>query len=565
MLRFPFVFLLTLALFLTSCGRKEKEPNNDFESAEKISASITLKASIDDASDTDFFYIAPKENSVVDIEIENKDLHFLDAYLYKDNRILLEANSSKTKKLFKNYGANGLYLKLSSVEKTDYAIKVVYKKASDFESEPNDSLNEANPIEEGRLLKGDLKNTNVKDIDFFRIKRNSDKKKLSLNVQVSSTNNVDIVLKLYDLTGNLVETFDKAGIGQGESIGNYILNPPYDYYLSVSNKNFLYERTIPYEILVQTIEVAEGQEYEPNDSPQTATEISEDAEEFIGYVNRDNDEDYYKIEFKKGLYSNLNLFITPPPGVQLKVAIVDAFNNTIASPNPIVNVAPNSQTTSSSTKTKDELQNNEDIPLAESPSPESESKKELKNSSAPSNNSSQSSVVTLQNFHITNPVYYLYIKALGHASLEPYRVKMYYRNYERPGGIEQEPNETIEQANVFSYKQTVKGLLNSESDVDFFKFEVPEKKSYVFNFLFPKDVEPVIVIYREEKKIARIENDKVKDLAIFESVDDYNRENNKITFKMKLDKKFYGIGISYAEESPVKNNEFYYLKVEGEK
>ena len=157
------------------------------------------------------------------------------------------------------------------------------------ETEPNNSIIEANPISFGIPMPGNI--SGQYDNDFFKITITA-KGILGISVDGFGTN-IKIAVGIYDSTGTLIYNNPCSGIG--EYIENYqsIICTPGVYYINIENGNFPFVGPDSYNLLVNYI----NDDTECNNEPNEAFNINI-GDTINAYISN-TDNDYYKFEITK--------------------------------------------------------------------------------------------------------------------------------------------------------------------------------------------------------------------------------------------------------------------------
>lgn len=226
----------------------EKEPNNGYFAANKlklneaVNGSITLINDINDYvldddyyfndeevdfMDYDWYYVDLPENGYINIEYSylTKDLSMLDVqniYLYdtyKDmpNHLItgLQVTKNKTKDKSNNIGLpKGKYYITVGAPEGEYKLKVNYKKSSNWEKEPNESISSANTLKINHKIKGNINESY--DLDYYKINL-SKKSKVRIEFEhkiYKKDSTKGWKISLYDKKGKIKNTFVSKACNQ---------------------------------------------------------------------------------------------------------------------------------------------------------------------------------------------------------------------------------------------------------------------------------------------------------------------------------------------------------------
>ncbi len=171
------------------------------------------------------------------------------------------------------------------------------------EREPNDELTQANPLPEGVAMRGYIGarlDENRSDADIFEI-RNPGGRRRVVRIDLGAIPNMDLTFELYreGITTGPLLVADSAGMGQPESVPNFVIDGP-TYYLRVRE---LWESgrlpsenvTDAYTLAWRFVEPEEGDEEEVNDSIELAGSIAMNGQ-VRGFVGWGGDEDVFCLE-----------------------------------------------------------------------------------------------------------------------------------------------------------------------------------------------------------------------------------------------------------------------------
>ncbi|MCB9593331.1 MAG: protein kinase [Sandaracinaceae bacterium] len=171
------------------------------------------------------------------------------------------------------------------------------------EHEPNDELVDANPLPEGVELRGHLGrrlDEDRSDADIFEIHNPGGERRV-VRIDVGAIPNMDITFELYreGITTAPVLAADSGGIGQPESVPNFVIDGP-SYYLRIrelweSGRLPTENVSDAYTVSWHVVEPEEGDEQEVNDSIELSGSIPMNGTA-RGYVGWGGDEDVYCLE-----------------------------------------------------------------------------------------------------------------------------------------------------------------------------------------------------------------------------------------------------------------------------
>lgn len=194
----------TLSINYTESSYYEKEFNNDRSSADRISMNKKYYGWADASYDNDDYYLFEVPASgEVKIDMKSTLSTQFNMRLYNNAGDLVEDWYSYYGSEIVNMIHTGLpkgiyYIRVNAYEGSRYNVpyefKVSFSKNSYFETEGNDSLDLANPIQMNKAFKGVISNSS--DIDYYVL-------------NTSKNTNLSLYLTHAQDTGFLVEVFDQ--------------------------------------------------------------------------------------------------------------------------------------------------------------------------------------------------------------------------------------------------------------------------------------------------------------------------------------------------------------------
>lgn len=216
-----FTFILSI-----SCSRNnntttvnEIEPNDNEEYAQFIESDISLKGSFN-IDDIDYYHIKPTNGFIMNFGLyANNDSNIILEFYNKENRdIVFRVETKNAKNYFGNIELKNILLnekeyllKLTSEDNIDYNLKLNFSDDYKYKNgnEYNDNILYAEEIEypnqkiNGFFIKKDLvldekikpylKNYNIIDIDFYRIKNKTDIDSY-INIILEYKEDIEIIL-----------------------------------------------------------------------------------------------------------------------------------------------------------------------------------------------------------------------------------------------------------------------------------------------------------------------------------------------------------------------------------
>lgn len=303
----------------------EIEPNDSFNQAQNLEETITGYYSnvyISNAKgiatdiEKDVFRLRLPEKRKYRLSANLTGVSGIDAILRlydKDKKQVLEIDDKALGQgeSIENFGITGptvAYLVLNAKDyrintKDYYSLHVNFSEHENkYEFEPNDSKKTASKISEtnthGEIFNGD-------DIDYFLLHNTTDYPQV-LNIVIHPHSDLDIMVKLIPKNNKKSIVYNDAKAGEKEGIANMTINPDQKIYLRLSAVNFEGPNALPYEIETSWENILELSEIEPNNDPKNATEIVPGTT-VLGYINPNDDIDYYRLNTDKDQYFNLEI------------------------------------------------------------------------------------------------------------------------------------------------------------------------------------------------------------------------------------------------------------------
>ncbi len=191
---------------------------------------------------------------------------------------------------------------------------------SQFELEPNDSLNQATSIKD--KINGYI--NPVSDIDWYTFNVKQDK--AILNTSITPLNNVDLKIDFFNQIGEKIYSLDYAKRNEAEVIPNLLLKKG-KYYITVTDKKNKYQNYLDYYTMtIKLNPYLNTYEYEPNNSFKEAITFNIN-NSYKGYLSPGIDKDYYT--FSLDDKTTLKFDISPVPQINPVIEIYDAQKNII--------------------------------------------------------------------------------------------------------------------------------------------------------------------------------------------------------------------------------------------
>ncbi len=193
-----------------------------------------------------------------------------------------------------------------------YQIKFIYyalKLPEKFyiESEPNDTFASASPLEEGMVYLGFYapainwgnqdKENRFREEDWYRITMPADGEEKYFFLDVSPVPESDPVITIYNETGKEVMKFDNYQINQGESTPPIKIVPGGSYFIRL-HSNVI--KSLPYSFYTLRYKIQDSklsQEAEPNNTMETANLLKDG--QINAYLSHKEDVDFFAISVAK--------------------------------------------------------------------------------------------------------------------------------------------------------------------------------------------------------------------------------------------------------------------------
>ena len=286
----------------------ESEWNNNRGDADEFDPGEQINGKINDADDDDYYRFVLDETGTVSIKMTS----YMQRYtlqLYKgDDRIWeaakkeLSGGASSRKDSYKfDLETGTYYLKVSGNNTTgDYKIVTDFDKSRATERENNSSIENANTVVLGDVIKGMISMTD--DKDYYRFEVANDQK---VNFEVKSYVG-SAIFRLYDKNGNKFYDSGDIKIDSGSSSKKFNLEKDLSsgtYYICFTNTGDTGAYTGNYEIETKGT-ASNYNEIEHNDTREQANEIAL-PREIRGRISEGDEWDYYKFSVSAG--GNLNV------------------------------------------------------------------------------------------------------------------------------------------------------------------------------------------------------------------------------------------------------------------
>jgi serine/threonine-protein kinase len=207
------------------------------------------------------------------------------------------------------------------------------QRAQDHEQEPNNTPEQANLLPDSGVMHGHLAqrlSRDQGDVDVFKLATAPGPR--VLRAEVTGLPNLDLVLEVFDGSGQMLGRADSRGQGEGELIANLRVQKG-ELYLVVREARApgripTENLTDEYTLSAQLHEASADEEVEPNDDAQGQPLAPGTA--VVGFLDHRADVDPFRVDAAAGEHKRAVL--TYPAGLKLRVRIGD--HETVAGPSP---------------------------------------------------------------------------------------------------------------------------------------------------------------------------------------------------------------------------------------
>ncbi|MBN1898069.1 MAG: hypothetical protein JW827_04780 [Spirochaetes bacterium] len=194
----------------------------------------------------------------------------------------------------------------------------------EFEFEPNDSLNKANPLIDS--IKGYINPAGDTDWFSFSIEEN----RSLLNLTVTPLSDVDLLIKIYNSIGEIFFQLNSGEKNESEIFPDLYIEKG-KYFLSLADATGGSQNiNSPYTVTIRSLPFPDDLEKEPNNSLSQATPFALNSS-VKGFLAPQKDLDYFKFSLNGS--ENLKVSVSPVPALDLIIEIVNTRGEVIASIN----------------------------------------------------------------------------------------------------------------------------------------------------------------------------------------------------------------------------------------
>jgi len=455
--------IFAVVLLFAGCNKEqfESEPNDSFASANFVTLPCSVKGYLQSDSDVDFFYFSVKNDSIIDIKAPGiKGInHSVKIWRDAPSPVLLklidDGRKSSMERVCNFFARSGKYFvsiqhgegdPKTGNSTTPYNLIMTARNfTGDEECEPNDAIEQANLIKLGRDIKGYLSpacnrlNVNgrepLREEDWFAVSLDCGNAPVVLNISLSGVPGVNSVLEVYDPDGDFVMARDSNQTGFGESISSLGVTKSGLWYIVVTAKGRAANHDEPYTLRVSNVDYNPSMELEPNGSVETANEIRDSYIE--GSFNYPGDVDYFIYPFK-GRPAFYRVSLKPDDKTDVVLAIL-------------------------------------------SPNDDGGFRK-----IAEVNNGGTGVEEIFPNFYADDKFICVVSSTSPYIEGNSYRLTV--EPVHNTGGMEIEPNDTKEEANIVN-GGIIRGFTSKAGDKDYFRLKYNERLNAVFEITAPKNGE----------------------------------------------------------------------------
>ncbi len=317
---FGFAGLLMMFVCLSACNKKhlvETEPNDSFGSASPIQLDAPIEGWLSTRDDQDFYRLVIEKPIILDIKLSPvKGVnHAIKIWKGEDAPELIKMiddfRKSSPERMCNLSVSPGIYyisvlhgerdLPRGNAENS-YTLTVSEHIAEAEETEPNDSISSANPLELDREIKGyfspaynrlsSQSDNKMREEDWYslQIKLENGKPAL-LDVSLGGVPGVNSVISIFNESMEQIGTSDVNGTGEGEVLNDIGIHASGVYYILAASKNFEANNDVPYRLRAVIREYDSSTEMEPNNDAERANPLGEN--EMSGRIYPGGDRDYF--------------------------------------------------------------------------------------------------------------------------------------------------------------------------------------------------------------------------------------------------------------------------------
>lgn len=343
--------LVVIASLWISCAKeieREREPNDSFAAANTLRLGESIRGTLGTRNDQDFFRLDIAEPRVVDIRLGPvKGInHALRIWKGESSPVLVklidDMRKSSPERICNLHLETGVYYMSIGFGERDapapnlesgYELIVRGREPGDGdEREPNDGWETAQRIEPEREVIGFFSPAYnrlsaggefpLREEDWFvYTPQPKEGRPVVVDIEVSAVAGINPLLYLYNPSLELVSTADAGSLNEGESIRDFGISAPGNYYIVVASKSFESNHELPYRLLLHVKEFDISNELEPNNAPDRANAMAGD--KINGRVWPEGDRDYFLHRGKAEL-DFYRIEAIPPGGLDLALALLNS-------------------------------------------------------------------------------------------------------------------------------------------------------------------------------------------------------------------------------------------------
>ncbi|MCX8124403.1 MAG: hypothetical protein N3F66_09585 [Spirochaetes bacterium] len=341
--------LIIVILFANGC-KKEKifeiEPNDTYTQANLINIGTSIDGYINTESDIDFYMADVQAPALFDISVsavKGVNIAFtlwkatedgIEPLKYVDD---MRKSAPERLRGFKVVRGR-YYISVSHGDKdpriknteNSYSLLVTQEDPESFESEPNDTILSANPIQIGVPMRGyyspafNKANTNAvnpnREEDWFTFY--VDEAPVVCDIEVAGVTGIEAQLDIVDAQGNVLFSSNPQGQGVSQIAKGIGLPVVGNYYIMVAARNYAANNETPYSLIVTTRSYDNTTEIEPNNIMPSSTQVVNDT--IMGRIYPDGDVDYYKYGGDSSDTTFYRVEVTPPMTLDVLFSIYNA-------------------------------------------------------------------------------------------------------------------------------------------------------------------------------------------------------------------------------------------------
>ncbi|MBN2436161.1 MAG: hypothetical protein JXK07_12925 [Spirochaetes bacterium] len=354
MYRIKNIFLLVLIFSIYNCSRNgsENEPNNSFDTSTPVTIGKKIAGSIESAEDIDFFKLDVDRETRISISLSQLKGINHSITIFRDlngkqtavKRVDDSRKSSPEKMPCLGLIPGTYYIVVSHGERDEkkgsdqkyYLLIDELVQDENFEFEPNDTQRLATPVTSGNSISGfhspsfnklnKSSENQYREYDYFSFKVSSQEAGRYLaDISVSGVPGVDVVLAMYNPSGQKINSSDVGIIGTAESIIGQGLSDAGNYIIEICAKDFASNNDTPYTLNVNVSEFDSSFEMELNNSVESANVLR--GSMIKGRIFPEGDEDYFVyIPSKPGF---VDITLVPTPEINGRMALYNAEGDII--------------------------------------------------------------------------------------------------------------------------------------------------------------------------------------------------------------------------------------------